>query len=591
MLAANQRQRRTYSQARSRDGRRNRRSRNRSERERRDRSRQIAYDDRYEDRYRQPRRRRESEEGRADRRRNRDAYDERYDRSRRGRNTYDEQYRRERREEGRYRDRYDRNRYENSYDRRQRSDDYGNGSGQRRRSRPRKVAKYRRPLPVKTGMLIFSLIFLCMLYYVYAYFSSTRISPYEVQAGSIVVDNTCEGLALRQEDIVYADGSGYISYYARAGERVAGSSNVYTLDETGQVINTLTASLDGEALDADSLNSLKTSMEAYESSISRTSFSQVYDFKSRMENQILSVMNDRLIAQADALEEETGGTFNFVKATEAGIIEFYTDGYEGVTKDTFTNDMLDSTSYEKRDLSQADIVNAGDPVYKLVTDETWNIIIPLDDEKLEALADKSSVSIRFLKNNLETTAGIEIMRRDGLAYGVLSLSNYMVDFAEDRYVQVELKLSQIEGLKIPATAIIEKQFYTIPVGYVTTGGDDDSDGFLRETYMEDGSTSTVFVPTTIYETTDEVYYVDCNDFSPGDYIVKPDSEERYQIGTTASLKGVYNINRGYAVFRKVNILYESGEYCIVEQGSTYGLSIYDHIVLDSKAVKEEEIIY
>lgn len=590
-MAANQRQRRTYSQARSRDGRRNRRSRNRSERERRDRSRQIAYDDRYEDRYRQPRRRRESEEGRADRRRNRDAYDERYDRSRRGRNTYDEQYRRERREEGRYRDRYDRNRYENSYDRRQRSDDYGNGSGQRRRSRPRKVAKYRRPLPVKTGMLIFSLIFLCMLYYVYAYFSSTRISPYEVQAGSIVVDNTCEGLALRQEDIVYADGSGYISYYARAGERVAGSSNVYTLDETGQVINTLTASLDGEALDADSLNSLKTSMEAYESSISRTSFSQVYDFKSRMENQILSVMNDRLIAQADALEEETGGTFNFVKATEAGIIEFYTDGYEGVTKDTFTNDMLDSTSYEKRDLSQADIVNAGDPVYKLVTDETWNIIIPLDDEKLEALADKSSVSIRFLKNNLETTAGIEIMRRDGLAYGVLSLSNYMVDFAEDRYVQVELKLSQIEGLKIPATAIIEKQFYTIPVGYVTTGGDDDSDGFLRETYMEDGSTSTVFVPTTIYETTDEVYYVDCNDFSPGDYIVKPDSEERYQIGTTASLKGVYNINRGYAVFRKVNILYESGEYCIVEQGSTYGLSIYDHIVLDSKAVKEEEIIY
>ena len=590
-MAANQRQRRTYSQARSRDGRRNRRNRNRSERERRDRSRQIAYDDRYEDRYRQPRRRRESEEGRADRRRNRDAYDERYDRSRRGRNTYDEQYRRERREEGRYRDRYDRNRYENSYDRRQRSDDYGNGSGQRRRSRPRKVAKYRRPLPVKTGMLIFSLIFLCMLYYVYAYFSSTRISPYEVQAGSIVVDNTCEGLALRQEDIVYADGSGYISYYARAGERVAGSSNVYTLDETGQVINTLTASLDGEALDADSLNSLKTSMEAYESSISRTSFSQVYDFKSRMENQILSVMNDRLIAQADALEEETGGTFNFVKATEAGIIEFYTDGYEGVTKDTFTNDMLDSTSYEKRDLSKADIVNAGDPVYKLVTDETWNIIIPLDDEKLEALADKSSVSIRFLKNNLETTAGIEIMRRDGLAYGVLSLSNYMVDFAEDRYVQVELKLSQIEGLKIPATAIIEKQFYTIPVGYVTTGGDDDSDGFLRETYMEDGSTSTVFVPTTIYETTDEVYYVDCNDFSPGDYIVKPDSEERYQIGTTASLKGVYNINRGYAVFRKVNILYESGEYCIVEQGSTYGLSIYDHIVLDSKAVKEEEIIY
>ena len=101
-----------------------------------------------------------------------------------------------------------------------------------------------------------------------------------------MVDDPCEGLALRQEDIVYADGSGYISYYARAGERVAGSSNVYALDETGQVINTLTASLDGEALDADSLNSLKTSMEASKYIHFQQSFSQVYDFKSRMENQI-----------------------------------------------------------------------------------------------------------------------------------------------------------------------------------------------------------------------------------------------------------------------------------------------------------------
>ncbi len=469
-----------------------------------------------------------------------------------------------------------------------------NSSQQRNpQKRRQNVTKYRRPFHINIGMVIFGIIFLYMLISIYGHFTSSHISPYEVREGSIVVDNTCQGLILREEEVIYADNSGYINYYVRSGEKVSGSSNVYTLDETGQVINSLTENyLDGSLLDSAGLAQLKTSMEAYEADITPMSFDGVYAFKMRMENSILSLINERLFSQASEMEsEDSAGMFNFVKARIPGIIEYYTDGFEEVTKDSFTDSMLNTEAYEKRDLAAAKIVNAGDPVYKLITNENWTIIVPLDDGKLEALADKSSVSIRFPKNNLETTAGFEIMRKEGKAYGILSLSNYMVDFSEDRYIDVELMLSRIEGLKIPVTAITEKQFYTIPIGFETTGGDDNSPGFLRETYMEDGSVSAVFVPTTIYETTEEVSYVDCADFSPGDYIVKADSEERFQIGTTASLRGVYNINRGYAVFRKINILYESEEYCIVEEGTNYGLSIYDHIVLDSKAVQEEEIIY
>lgn len=460
-----------------------------------------------------------------------------------------------------------------------------------RRKRPKKTVKYHRPFQLNIGMVVFGIIFLYMLVCVYAQMTSTHISPYEVREGSIVVDNTCTGLALRQEEIIYSTNSGYISYYVRAGQKVSGSSNVYSLDETGQVIDSMTeAYAESGILDSDSLSRLKTNMEAYESDITAMNFDSVYSFRERMESSVMSMVNEILLSKASEAQDEQQGNFNFVKAAKPGIIQYYTDGYEGITKETFSDAMLDSSGYEKRDLSSASIVNAGDPVYKLVTEENWTIIIPLDEEKLEALADKTSVSIRFKKNDLETKADFEIMRRDGKAYGVLKLSNYMVDFAEDRYVELELLLSEVNGLKIPVSAITEKQFYTIPVGFETTGGDDNSDGYLRETYMADGTVSTVFVETTIYETTDEVYYVDCDDFSPGDYIVKPGSEERYQIGTTASLKGVYNINRGYAIFRKINILYQTDEYCIVEQDTSYGLAIYDHIVLNSNAVKEEEII-
>ena len=54
---------------------------------------------------------------------------------------------------------------------------------------------------------------------------------------------------------------------------------------------------------------------------------------------------------------------------------------------------------------------------------------------------------------------------------------------------------------------------------------------------------------------------------------------------------LYNINNGYTVFVQVTILGETDEYYIVESGEKYGLSVYDHIVLDSSKVKENQIIF
>ena len=77
----------------------------------------------------------------------------------------------------------------------------------------------------------------------------------------------------------------------------------------------------------------------------------------------------------------------------------------------------------------------------------------------------------------------------------------------------------------------------------------------------------------------------------GDYLIKPESVDRYQIGPTTTIKGVYNINMGYAVFKAVIILNQNDEYCIVQSGTRYGLAQYDHIVLDSSLVNEDDIVY
>lgn len=57
------------------------------------------------------------------------------------------------------------------------------------------------------------------------------------------------------------------------------------------------------------------------------------------------------------------------------------------------------------------------------------------------------------------------------------------------------------------------------------------------------------------------------------------------------LEGVYCINQGYAVFRRVEIIDQNEEYAIVAKDTDYGLIRYDHIVKDASKVKEEDILY
>ena len=64
----------------------------------------------------------------------------------------------------------------------------------------------------------------------------------------------------------------------------------------------------------------------------------------------------------------------------------------------------------------------------------------------------------------------------------------------------------------------------------------------------------------------------------------------YTVGKRATLIGVYNMNKGYADFKQINILYQNDEYAIVNSNTRYGLSVYDYIVLDASSVSDDQFI-
>ena len=195
----------------------------------------------------------------------------------------------------------------------------------------------------------------------------------------------------------------------------------------------------------------------------------------------------------------------------------------------------------------------------------------------------------WASNDLETDGSFSIITgADGASYGKLDFSQYMVQFISDRYVNFEVSVDSTEGLKIPVTAVTTKNFYLVPLEYMVQGGDISVRAFLRK-FIQKTDSETEFTPATIYYSTEDYYYIDMGENAPlkaGDYMVKPDSQDRYQIGSSASLQGVYNINKGYAVFKQIEILNSNDEYYTIKKGTSYGLSVYDHIVLNADTVDE-----
>ena len=164
----------------------------------------------------------------------------------------------------------------------------------------------------------------------------------------------------------------------------------------------------------------------------------------------------------------------------------------------------------------------------------------------------------------------------------------MIRYAEDRYLNIELILEDESGLKIPKTAVVTRNFSIVPRDYLTTGGNGSSTGVL----LLDDDGNAVFKEIDIYNISEDAeVYVSLSDIKTGDVLIKPESSETYSVDDTKTLEGVYNINRGYAVFRKVTVLCENDEYCIVQEGEDYGLSNYDHIVQNGSSVEPDEVVY
>lgn len=503
---------------------------------------------------------------------------------------------------------------------------------QKKKTGNRKIVPYKRPKNINVGMIIFAIIFIYMSFSVYAYLKREKVQVYEVVEGGIVNEKDYTGIILREESTKYTDRAGYINYYIREGKRASVGTSIYSIDETGSVAGFLAEHPEASAaLSEDNLMELKKQLTSYSLTYEDENFRSVYDRKYSLEALVLEYANINALDSLDTLMEQAGVNFHQVYAEQAGIVSYAIDSYEDLDAAGITEELFDQTNYSSAltRLRAGEMIPQNSPVYKMITSDNWSIVFPMSEEDLQEYGQAASLTVSFDGMDLTETGEFStILGLDGKTYGKLDFEQYMVQFLSERFVKFEIIADNIVGLKIPISAVTDKNFYLIPVDYLAQGGDGKSTdtGFMKETYSEQG-TSVVFVPTTIYYSTDDYYYIDIgegNELKAGDYLVKPtgqniaeedaapdaagetmeethedasqaaraaENDGRFQISASASLQGVYNINKGYAVFKQIEILASNDEYYTVRKGVSYGLSVYDHIVLDAATVEEGKQIY
>lgn len=452
------------------------------------------------------------------------------------------------------------------------------------------IQVYRKKWNINIGVIIFGVIFVYLVVTVLMYATAKHVSSYEVREGSILKDTSYTGLVLREETVIGAEADGYINYFAPEGSKVGRKTNVYSissekLDFSGQEN---TEESEDSGLTSEERDSIIQKAQSFSENFQNNKYEDTYTFKDSIENILSSSTAQSRQAQLSAMIESGQEGLTTYVASDDGIIVYSVDGYEDLAMDQVTADMISRADYQKTELFNNTKVKSGDPAYKLVTNEEWTLVIQLDEEMTKELTDTTSVKVRFTKDDQTTWAGFQIYNTEDADLGFLTFDHSMVRYVGERFLDIELILEDETGLKIPKSSVTEKEFYIIPEDYITLGGNSSQSGVLVQSDGEDASFHAVDVYYRDSET--GMVYLNMDELKKGDVLIKPDSADTYTISEKASLQGVYNINKGYAEFKPVEILCESEEYYIVESGNDYGLTNYDHIALDGSEIQENELV-
>lgn len=466
-------------------------------------------------------------------------------------------------------------------------------------SKDKKVLQYHTVKPGKLGIVIFAVILLYIALCIIISSQKENIKGYQVKNGTLSENRQFKAVAVRNENIVTSNYSGYISYFVKEGDRAAYNNLVYCIDESGKFSSLISkAPSEDNSLSHSDLKSMKQDIMLFSKNFDSFSFSSCDSFVEKINKNLSLIENRRIVENLEDINNSHNNDIvNYCRAPKSGICLFYYDGFEEKNPMDLTLDDFDDDNYKRTEILNDDLVEAGSFAYKYVSDENWSLAIWVDSSEVNRLLAEEYVEVKFLKTLNTSWAKIsKVKDAEDKSLLLLEFTNSMITFCKDRFVDIELLLEADNGLKVPNSSITEKPFFLIDKKYVVYEEKDGTYNVLKREYNESGEFSKQ-IAIDIYEETADVYYVDTSNIEYGSVLLLPngpvlsDQSNTFIVGKQGTLTGVYNINKGYAEFNKIEVLYENDEYSIISPKAMYGLKAYDFIALDASIVSDKDFVY
>ena len=154
-------------------------------------------------------------------------------------------------------------------------------------------------------------------------------------------------------------------------------------------------------MNADEWNSILLKAQGFNESYSPEEFKTASNLKSEVTAILQNNTTQSRVAQLNSILQS--GNVDAFQSQDDGIVELSVDGYENLTTDNITDEMFDKANYSVTELSGNQKIDAGQPVYRLVTDEEWTVTIRLTSDLAETFQkkmngeDSLSVEVKFLQ--------------------------------------------------------------------------------------------------------------------------------------------------------------------------------------------------
>ena len=453
------------------------------------------------------------------------------------------------------------------------------------------IKKYQKSMNIGIFIFMFILIYLGVL--TVKYFTRSHLEIYEVKNETLAQDNIVNGLIIRSETVINATHSGYLNYYFPDNSRATKNAVLFSIDETKTYYDLLTNNTIRDGVSDYDAEYINKRIEGYRKTATLSDYSKLIVFSDTISSNIQELSDAYSISViTNSIPDPVPDTLHFYYSEASGLISYNTDKLCGIRlSDVTSSDFLLADNYEEYE-SRKTIVEADTPVIKYISDDTWQILCELNESQVKSLSASETIEFTICENGLVTSAPFEIVNIDQKNYALITMNDYVQNYLDERFLSIELSWQTSEGFKIPLTAITEKEFFVVPIQYFTKGEDRNTLGLLIEELDEEtGVADYTFKASTIYHNDGLYYYIDPSEFTYGQKVLIPDTFTMYEITLKESLEGVYNINKGYAQFRRIERLTQNEEYCLIKNNTEYGLKQYDHIALDASHAVDSGIIY